>query len=55
MVVIGGATTLPGSTAVHPARPHYSVGAVEEYDPAANTWRARARFRRRAITPRRAW
>ncbi|HYS76761.1 MAG TPA: kelch repeat-containing protein, partial [Burkholderiales bacterium] len=32
----------PGSTAVHPARPHYSVGAVEEYDPAANTWRARA-------------
>src|SRR2546428_3131496 len=42
MYVIGGATTLPGSTAVHPARPHYSVGAVEEYDPAANTWRARA-------------
>src|SRR5438093_13776073 len=24
MVVIGGATTLPGSTAVHPARPHRS-------------------------------
>src|SRR5258705_11500137 len=42
MYVIGGATTLRGSTAVHPARPHYSVGAVEEYDPAANTWRARA-------------
>src|SRR5258708_2336835 len=42
MYVIGGATTLPGSTAVHPARPHYSVGAVEEYDPSANTWRARA-------------
>ncbi len=42
MYVIGGATTLPGSTAVHPARPHYSVGAVEEYDPATNTWRARA-------------
>src|SRR2546426_2350906 len=42
MYVIGGATTLPGSTAVHPARPHYSVGAVEESDPAANTWRARA-------------
>src|SRR3989441_1079346 len=38
MYVIGGATTLPGSTAVHPARPHYSVGAVEEYDPATNTW-----------------
>src|SRR5216683_2213453 len=42
MYVIGGATTLPGSTAVHPARPHYSVGSVEEYDPATNTWRARA-------------
>ena len=42
MYVIGGATTLPGSAAVHPARPHYSVGAVEEYDPAANAWRARA-------------
>src|SRR6266849_3201656 len=42
MYVIGGASTLPGSTAVHPARPHYSVGAVVEYDPAANTWRARA-------------
>src|SRR5712692_4432586 len=42
MYVIGGATTLPGSTAVHPARPHYSVGAGEEYDPATNTWRARA-------------
>jgi N-acetylneuraminic acid mutarotase len=41
--VIGGATLPPGSkeTAVHPARPHISVGAVEEYDPAANTWRAR--------------
>jgi N-acetylneuraminic acid mutarotase len=40
--VIGGAGTLPGADAVHPARPHYSVSAVEEYDPAANTWRARA-------------
>jgi len=42
--VIGGATLPPGSkeTAVHPARPHISVGAVEEYDPATNTWRARA-------------
>ena len=41
--VIGGATTPPGSkeTAVHPARPHVSVGTVEEYDPASNTWRAR--------------
>jgi N-acetylneuraminic acid mutarotase len=44
MYVIGGATTPPGSaeTAVHPARPHVSVGAVEEYDPAANTWRQRS-------------
>src|SRR5207249_9834115 len=42
MVVVGRATPLPGSTAAHPARPHYSVGAVEEYDPATNTWRARA-------------
>src|SRR5438552_9964272 len=42
--VIGGATTPPGSkeAAVHPARPHVSVGTVEEYDPATNTWRARA-------------
>ena len=42
--VIGGATTPPGSkeTAVHPARPHVSVGTVEEYDPATNTWRSRA-------------
>jgi len=41
--VIGGATTPPGSkeTAVHPARPHVSLGTVEEYDPATNTWRQR--------------
>jgi len=52
MYVIGGATTLPGSTVVHPARPHYSVGAVEEYDPATNTWRARAPIPTPAITPR---
>jgi N-acetylneuraminic acid mutarotase len=43
MYVIGGATTPPGSkeTAVHPQRPHVSVGTVEEYDPATNTWRQR--------------
>ena len=40
--VIGGATVLPGASAVHPAQPHYSVGAVEEYDPATNSWRSRA-------------
>ncbi|HXN14830.1 MAG TPA: kelch repeat-containing protein [Usitatibacter sp.] len=44
LYVIGGATTPPGSkeTAVHPQRPHISVGTVEEYDPATNTWRSRA-------------
>jgi N-acetylneuraminic acid mutarotase len=42
--VIGGASTHPGSSepAVHPARPHRSVATVEEYDPAANAWRARS-------------
>jgi len=42
--VIGGAALPPGSkeTAVHPARPHVSIGTVEEYDPASNTWRPRA-------------
>jgi N-acetylneuraminic acid mutarotase len=42
--VIGGAGTHPGSpeASVHPARPHRSVGTVEEYDPATNTWRARS-------------
>ena len=44
LYVIGGASTHPGSSepAVHPTRPHRSVTAVEEYDPAANTWRARS-------------
>jgi N-acetylneuraminic acid mutarotase len=40
--VIGGAVPGPKETAVHPARPHTSVGTVEEYDPATNTWRERA-------------
>ncbi|HEY6820862.1 MAG TPA: kelch repeat-containing protein, partial [Burkholderiales bacterium] len=40
--VIGGAVPGPGQAAVHPARPHTSVGTVEEYDPASNTWRGRA-------------
>ena len=41
--VIGGATTAPGAKEpiVHPARPHITIGTVEEYDPATNTWRAR--------------
>ncbi len=40
--VIGGAVSGPGQSAVHPQRPHTSVGTVEEYDPAGNTWRQRA-------------
>jgi N-acetylneuraminic acid mutarotase len=40
--VIGGAVAGTGQAAVHPQRPHGSTGAVEEYDPATNTWRARA-------------
>lgn len=41
--VIGGAGLHPGSkeTAVHPARPHRSLGTNEVYDPAANTWETR--------------
>lgn len=42
MYVIGGTTNAPGQSAVHPARPHVSLGTVEEYDPTSNTWRARA-------------
>jgi N-acetylneuraminic acid mutarotase len=42
--VIGGAATIPGSKelAIYPTRPHMSVGTVEEYNPAANTWRERS-------------
>lgn len=42
--VIGGANTPPGAkdSGVHPRRPHRSVGTVEEYDPATNTWRERS-------------
>jgi N-acetylneuraminic acid mutarotase len=42
--VIGGASTIPGSkeTAVYPTHPHMSVGTVEEYDPAANSWHERS-------------
>jgi N-acetylneuraminic acid mutarotase len=42
--VIGGAALPPGSkdAAILPTRPHMSVGVVEEYDPATDTWRARA-------------
>ena len=39
--VTGGANILPGvnENGIHPARPHNVVATVEEYDPAANTWR----------------
>jgi Kelch motif len=41
--VTGGANSLPGVTenGIHPARPHNVLATVEEYDPAANTWRPR--------------
>jgi N-acetylneuraminic acid mutarotase len=42
--VIGGVTLLPGSsdTALSFSTPQLVVGTVEEYDPAANTWRERS-------------
>ncbi|MGE0062338.1 MAG: kelch repeat-containing protein [Xanthobacteraceae bacterium] len=41
--VIGGATTQPDTkdTAIEAKRRHAIVGAVEEYDPKANSWRVR--------------
>jgi len=44
LYVIGGGAQLPGDTnpGIHPARPHRSLGTVEEYDPATNTWRERS-------------
>lgn len=41
--VIGGAAQLEGdkSPSIHPARPHRSLGTVEEYDPVANSWSTR--------------
>jgi N-acetylneuraminic acid mutarotase len=41
--VVGGAASLPGVTenGIHPARPHNVLATVEEYDPAANSWRTR--------------
>jgi N-acetylneuraminic acid mutarotase len=43
MYVIGGATVPPNTSepSVLPTRPHITVGTVEEYDPATNTWRER--------------
>jgi len=42
--VIGGATTLPGTTdpAISPSTPQLCLGTVEEYDPEKNTWRERS-------------
>ena len=44
MYVIGGATTAPGATnpAIHPTVAQRVLSTVEEYDPAANTWRTRS-------------
>jgi N-acetylneuraminic acid mutarotase len=41
--VIGGVTTTAGSEdqGISPIRPQLCLGTVEEYDPAANTWRQR--------------
>src|SRR5438105_330705 len=41
--VIGGASMPPNQNepSVLPTRPHVSLATVEEYDPAANTWRTR--------------
>ena len=42
--VIGGAGPVPGASdaTIRPRQPQRSLGTVEEYDPATNTWRARA-------------
>jgi N-acetylneuraminic acid mutarotase len=42
--VIGGAGPMPDATAptLRPRQPQRSLGTVEEYDPATNTWRARS-------------
>ena len=39
--VTGGANSLSGVTenGIHPTRPHNVMATVEEYDPAANTWK----------------
>ncbi len=44
LYVIGGAGPVPGANdpAIRPRQPQRSLGTVEEYDPATNTWRARA-------------
>ena len=44
LYVIGGAGPVPGAPnpAIRPGQPQRSLDAAEEYDPAANRWRARA-------------
>ena len=44
LYVIGGAAAFPRdpNQSIHPARPHRSLGTVEEYDPATNAWRERS-------------
>src|SRR5262247_1843730 len=54
--VIGGATTAPGATEpiVHPARPHITIGTVEEYHPPTLGGREH-RCPQHAITPVWVW
>ena len=40
--VIGGAASNSSESFLHPQRAHRSVDTVEEYDPATDSWRARA-------------
>ena len=42
--VIGGATSAPGAKepGIFGSRPHRTIGTVEEYDPATNSWRERS-------------
>ncbi len=42
MYVIGGSTPGPKETSVPLPGTHWALGSVEEYDPAANTWRQRS-------------
>ncbi len=44
LYIIGGAGPMPGASdpSIRPRQPQRSLGIVEEYDPTANKWRARA-------------
>ena len=51
--VIGGTSTHPGSseTGLTLTRPQRPLGTVEEYDPSANTWRARSSMPTARVVP----